>query len=98
MVRVRNKLTARAVATLTTPGKYSDGGSLYLRIDGSETKDEIDRRRWIYRFPWRGRVREMGLGGFPDISLAEARKARDLAQDLVRQGKDPIYAREEARR
>jgi integrase len=98
MVRVRNKLTARAVATLTTPGKYSDGGSLYLRIGGSETKDEIDRRRWIYRFTWRGRLREMGLGGFPDISLAEARKARDSAQDLVRQGKDPIQAREEARR
>jgi integrase len=98
MVRVRNKLPARAVATLTTPGKYSDGGSLYLRIDGSETKDEIDRRRWIYRFPWRGRVREMGLGGCPDISLAEARKARDSAQNLVRQGKDPIQAREEAKR
>jgi len=30
--RARNKLSARQVATLTTPGIYSDGGGLYLRV------------------------------------------------------------------
>src|SRR5450631_2867743 len=34
MARTRNKLTARTLASLSKPGKYSDGGGLYLRIDG----------------------------------------------------------------
>ena len=95
MARTRNKLTARGVAALAQPGKYSDGGGLYLRIDGD---DGSLRRRWIFRFVWRARTREMGLGGYPEVSLADARKARDAAQKLVQAGQDPIGAREDARR
>ena len=93
MARTCNKLTARGVAALAQPGKYSDGGGLYLRIDGD---DGSLRRRWIFRFVWRARTREMGLGGYPEVSLADARKARDAAQKLVQAGQDPIEARREA--
>jgi Arm DNA-binding domain len=92
MARTRKKLTARAVAALAEPGKHSDGGGLYLRIDGA------NRRRWIFRFVRRGRMKEMGLGGYPEVSLADARKARDLAERSVQAGKDPIEARDAARR
>src|SRR5271166_5437222 len=95
MARSRNKLTARTVSTLAERGKYSDGGGLYLRIDGD---DGSVRRRWIFRFVWRARTREMGLGGYPEVSLADARKARDAAEKLVQAGQDPIGAREDARR
>jgi hypothetical protein len=90
MARARNKLTARAVAALAEPGKHSDGGGLYLRING----DGANRRRWIFWFAWRGRTKEMGLGGCPETSLADARKARDLAEQSIRAGEDPIEARE----
>src|SRR5271166_1850353 len=95
MARSRNKLTARTVSTLAERGKYSDGGGLYLRIDGD---DGSVRRRWIFRFVWRARTREMGLGGYPEVSLADARKAGDAAEKLVQAGQDPIGAREDARR
>lgn len=94
MARARNKLTARQAAALVEPGRHSDGGSLYLVIDG---EGAVVRRRWLYLFPWNGKRREMGLGGFPTVSLADARKARDEAERLVRDGVDPIAARDEAR-
>jgi integrase len=94
MARTRNKLTARTVASLSKPGKYSDGGGLYLRIDGEGTPA---RRRWIMRFVMRNRTREMGLGGYPEISLADARKARDAAEKTFQAGQDPIAERERFR-
>ena len=94
MSRTRNKLSARTVATLSKAGKYSDGGGLYLRIGG---EDSTERRRWIMRFVLRGRTREMGFGGYPEISLADARKARDEAEKAVRAGQDPIEIREASR-
>jgi len=95
MARTRNKLTARAVASLSRPGKHSDGGGLYLRIDND---DVSIRRRWIFRFVSRDRTREMGLGGYPEVSLADARKARDAAEKFVQSGQDPIAARDDERR
>jgi len=62
-----------------------------VRIDGD---DGPVRRRWIFRFVSRDRTRERGLGGRPEVSLAEARKARDAAEKFVQAGQDPITARE----
>jgi Arm DNA-binding domain len=95
MARTRNKLTARAVSGLSRPCKHSDGGGLYLRIDDD---DVSIRRRWIFRFVMRGRTRETGLGGYPEVSLADARKARDAAEKFVQSGQDPIAARDDGRR
>ena len=52
-----DKLTARRVATIKTPGKYGDGRGLWLRVrsDG--------QRWWVLRYRFQGRDREMGLGG-----------------------------------
>src|SRR6266404_4809780 len=48
-------LSARFVLT-AKPGKYSDGGNLYLVVSPSNS------RKWVLRFTWRGRAKEMGLG------------------------------------
>ena len=40
------KLTARRVET-AKPGKYSDGGNLYLIVS------ETGARKWVLRFTWR---------------------------------------------
>jgi integrase len=94
MARHRDKLTARAVAALSKPGKHSDGGGLYLRIDRDESGT---RRRWMFRFVRRGAFKEMGLGGYPAVSLADARTARDAAETRVRAGLDPIAERRAGR-
>ena len=95
MARARNKLNTKEVAALAEPGRFSDGGGLYMLIDGAGNGQ---RRRWIFIFTLTGKRREMGLGPYPAVSLAEARKARDAAERLVREGKDPISERQEARR
>jgi len=93
MARALNKLTARAVATLTKPGRHSDGGGLYLSIspDGS-------RKRWVFMFKFQGRQREMGLGSAATVTLAEARRKAEEARRQLAAGVDPLDAKKEAER
>ena len=51
------------------PGFYCDGHGLNSRVDPSGA------RRWVQRLVIRGRPRMLGLGGYPLVSLAEAREA-----------------------
>lgn len=94
MARARNKLNTKIVTSLTKAGRHSDGGGLYLVIDRA---GGAERRRWLYLFTQGGTRREMGLGPYPGVSLAEARKARDEAERIVREGGDPIEVRKRAR-
>lgn len=91
MTRALNKLTAATVKA-ASPGKYSDGGGLWLhkRTDGGA--------QWVLRVTIHGRRREMGLGGFPDISLKAAREAAEKSRGLARLNIDPIKERERQRR
>ncbi len=63
------KLTARRVETLTKPGRYSDGGNLYLRISPNGGK------RWSFFYRSGGKMRDLGLGSAAkgQVSLQEAR-------------------------
>ena len=90
MTRRVGKLSARAVATLSTPGRHGDGAGLYLSIsrDGQTL-----RKRWVYLYTRGGRLREMGLGGAPEVPLAEAREARGRWAAALRAGDDPIGLR-----
>ena len=44
--------------------------------------------------PWR---RDLGLGGYPDVSLSEARRKAAEARELLSKNIDPITAKREAR-
>src|SRR5262249_54020744 len=84
------KLTAAKVKTMNTPGLHSDGDGLYLQIRGPGVCS------WIYRFSRFNRVRQMGLGPYPLVSLADARKLRHKAKRQLRgEGIDPIKARKD---
>jgi integrase len=85
-------LSAAKVRSLNTPGRYADGRGLYLQIDRPRdgVKDSAQRRSWLFRFMINGRARSMGLGPFPEISLAEARELAFEARRLVLRGIDPI--------
>jgi integrase len=86
MAQGRHLLTDRQAKTLG-PGKHSDGGNLFLIVD------EGGARRWMCRYQIRGRRREMGLGGYPKVSLAAARSAAHAAGELMGQGIDPLEHR-----
>ncbi len=84
------KLTALKVKALTAPGKHGDGQGLWLNVSATGTK------AWTVRVTVQGRRREIGLGTYPDITLAEARK-RALAERLAAStGRDTIAERERA--
>ncbi|CAO4153076.1 tyrosine-type recombinase/integrase [Methylorubrum extorquens] len=87
MARAINKLTALGVSREKKPGRYGDGGGLYLVIDPGGS------RRWIMKFRQNNREREMGLGSTSIVSLAKARQQRDEARLLIAEGRDPISER-----
>lgn len=62
-------LSAAKVRSISKPGRYADGGGLYLEVDTSAAK------RWFLRTMVQGRRCHIGLGGFSVVSLAEARDA-----------------------
>lgn len=91
MTRALNKLTAVEVKS-KAPGKYSDGGGLWLH------KREDGGGQWVLRVTVHGRRREMGLGGIADISLKDARSKAEQWRNVARDGVDPIKERERLRR
>ena len=86
MARAIHKLTARAAETISKPGRHSDGGGLYLSISVE------GRRRWVFLFTWRGKLREAGLGSASKggVSLKAAREKAAEGRALVKAGVDPI--------
>ena len=78
------KLTAAKVRTLTQPGMHGDGAGLYLNIKATGAKS------WVLRTSIDGRRREIGLGGFPTISLAKARDRAASHRLAISEGRDPV--------
>jgi integrase len=79
-----NRLTARKVATLKKPGRYADGGGLWLQVRSE------DRKTWIFRYMRVGKARMMGLGSVHTIGLKKARERARSAREMLLDGRDPI--------
>ena len=87
MVRQRNKLTARTVASISKPGMHGDGDNLWLVVTPSGTKN------WVLRYTLQGKSHTMGLGPVSLISLQDARQKAQDARRLLLDGIDPIQQR-----
>lgn len=74
------------------PGKYADGQGLWL------WKRTREHGKWKLRVVVHGRRREMGLGRWPDVGIAEARDLAEAARKLCRAQKDPIAERRKEKR
>jgi integrase-like protein/Arm domain-containing DNA-binding protein len=85
--RTLQRLNALTVSRRQKAGYLADGGGLYLQTTATGATS------WIYRFMLGRRRREMGLGPYPAVSLAAARKSATDARSLVKAGRDPIEAR-----
>lgn len=88
MARKLNQLSALVVKKLHEPGNYLDGGGLRLQIAKGGSKS------WLFRYQLGGKVREMGLGGYPTITLLDARQKALDARKLLVEGIDPLAARD----
>src|SRR5271166_3392551 len=102
---MRDKLNQLKVARLSKPGRYADGGGLWLQVSQWKTKS------WIFQYtsptaPKRtkngrevGRVRHLGLGAYGkrDVTLEKARDLAGEARAQVKAGIDPIDGRKAER-
>ncbi len=90
MTKRPRTLTAAFVRTVSRPGVYGDGrGGRGLSLRVHRTKSGRISRTWRQRLRIEGRLTSVGLGPYPEITLAEARrKALDNSR-AVRHGGDP---------
>jgi integrase len=88
MGRAIEKLTALAVDKLARkPGMHCDGGGLWLRVSSPTA------RSWVFRYMLDRVPHEMGLGKYPEITLAVARSRAAEARRLKAHSKDPLAER-----
>ena len=85
-----NALSPAFVRTVAKAGRYCDGQGLYLDVQPSST------RSWVQRLVIGGRRREFGLGGYPMVSLKDARAKAFANRQLARAGGDPLAEKRRA--
>ena len=93
MPKKAKELSALDIRRLEAPGFYSVGGvpGLSLSIQPSGSKS------WILRAMVGAKRRDIGLGGYPEVSLSLARDKAREAKEKIRQGIDPVEERRAAR-
>jgi integrase len=80
-------------------GWHADGDGLYLQVTAGS--DGGKRHNWAFRYRAGGKERYMGLGptalpgGQGGVSLSEARDTAAKARALLREGIDPMAARDD---
>ena len=89
-MRATNRLSAGELRN-PKPGKHADGAGLWLHVR------EDGGAQWVLRVTVHGRRREMGLGGFPSVGLAEARDLAARWRAVAAAGRDPVKEREAER-
>lgn len=90
-MRATNRLSASFLKTAPV-GKHCDGAGLWF------VKRETGGAQWVLRVTVYGRRREMGLGGYPPLGLADARKLAERWRNVAAAGRDPIKEREAEQR
>ena len=88
MPKISRELSAIAVANLKQNGRYMVGGAvgLHLRV-------AFESRSWILRATVNGKRCDIGLGSYPGVTLATARKLANKHHDDIANGVDPIGAK-----
>ena len=86
-----HKLVAKAIQK-KPKGTYEDGGGLRL------VKRDEGSGYWVFRYMRYGKAHGMGVGGWPAVTLKEARDSAGNARAMLRDGKDPISERERNKR
>lgn len=98
MPRQAKELSPIEVKRLGHPGR---GGNVTFAVGGVSglllQVTPNGGRSWLLRAAVAGKRREIGLGGYPDVMLAQARERAREAKDKIREGIDPVEERKAAR-
>ncbi len=78
------RLTAKTIENLKEPGRYFDGGGLYIEVTKRGTK------LWRMKYRFEGKEKLASFGAWPGVSLKEARQRAEEAREKVRADIDPI--------
>lgn len=70
-----------------TKQKFTDGAGLYLEVSPKGSK------RWFWKFYPEGKESRLALGSYPEVSLKDARAARDAARLTRQSGANPVQQR-----
>ena len=85
------KLTIGFLRSVTVPGRYGDGATLFLKVAHGGSKS------WIQRLTIEGQRHDIGLGTFPVIGLAEARERAFANRVAVAHGGNPLAEKRRAK-
>lgn len=93
MARETREMSALEVGRINATGYHHVGGvsGLVLQVSKTGTKS------WLMRVAVGGKRREIGIGGYPDVTLAGAREAARVVREKIKSGIDPIAERAAAR-
>lgn len=89
MPKIAPELSAARVAKLSAPGLHAVGGVSGLHLQVTAT----GARSWILRASIGDKRRDVGLGSYPSVSLAEARERAREARKMIWAGIDPVADR-----
>jgi len=80
------KLTATKLQSLIKgdAGRFSDGNGLFFWVRPPYSPT------WKLRYSFQGKRKELTLGKYPEVSLADARMKAELEKKLLREGTDPL--------
>lgn len=94
--RATNKLTDRGIDAFIKKArggraatrKLSDGGGMFLTLTPAGTPV------WRIKYRLAGRERLFAIGVYPEVGLERARAARETVKTALREGRDPVQARQ----
>ena len=88
---MRKELTALEAKSIKAPGFYRAGNTLYLKVTPSGSKS------WLQRLTIDRERHDIGLGGYPQVSLARARKLAFQNRELAWAGGDPLAEKQKTK-
>ena len=91
MPRSLNRLKPLAVERIKAPGRYADGGGLYLIVKPGP------RKSWAFIYRRGAKMTELGLGGASDVPMVAAREAAAELRLVLSKDGDPLAHRERRR-
>ncbi|MBS1087309.1 integrase arm-type DNA-binding domain-containing protein [Gluconobacter sphaericus] len=84
-------VAVRKAAPKESPYKLSDAQGLYLLVKPNGTK------LWRLKYRFGGKEKALSFGAYPEVSLINARRARESAREELRNGQDPSLTRQQKR-
>ena len=84
-------LSIKALSPSEKTFRRSDEKGLYIEVRPNGSKLSF------LKYRVNGKEKRLGLGSYPDVSLADARKARDAARIEIQAGRDPLFDRKMAK-